>query len=301
MSEAVLQELKKQVHVDSHRSQQSAQGDASAENTDSQYEDNFSAFRSVIAELEIICNAACKEIECHLQKSDDQQSYRICSLGCGNGKLDKQILQQLTEKCPGVKFEYVGLDNNQASLKVARSTLIDMSFASVEYHDLEGDVQALSKFSKFDAVIAVHLMCYLKSKASLLPNFVALLKPSGVLFAIHSAVDDPLCKLTEVFLQDHEKACYMLPKDDVLSRLAEMKEKCEIHEYTPEDHTAIFEKQKFYQNNETRDRVLDFIVHVPLEKYPSNVKELCLKYLNKVHEETHGRMIRMNSFTIWNK
>ena len=295
-SDRSLQELKQR--VDS--SQQSTQEQPSGKNIDLQYEDNFSAFRSVITEVEIICDAVCKEIESHLQKSDNQQSYRICSLGCGGGKLDKQILQQLTEKYPGVKFEFVGLDNNQASLEVARSTLKDVSFASVEYHDLEGDVQALSKFSKFDAVIAVHLMCYLKSKASLLPDFVALLKPSGVLFAIHCAIDDPLLKLTEVFKKDHEKVCNMLPKDDVLSCLEEMKGKYEIHDFTSEDHIAIFDKQTFYQSDETRDRVLDFIVHVPLKEYP-DIKELCLEYLDIVHKETSGRMIRMNSFTIWNK
>ena len=40
------------------------------------------------------------------------------------------------------------------------------------------------------------------------------------------------------------------------------------------------------QNDETRDCVLNFIVHVLLEKFPRDIKELCLKYIDATHEET---------------
>ena len=90
----------------------------------------------------------------------------------------------------------------QASLEVARSTLKNMKYAKVEYLDLEGDVEALLKFSKFDAVIATHVMYYLKSGVSLLStvsSFIALLNPAGMLSVLHYSADDPLCKLTDVF------------------------------------------------------------------------------------------------------
>ena len=150
--------------------------------------------------MNVILKSVCDKILTHIKRCGNQKSYHICSLGCGNGKLDKQILQlQLTEGCPGVKFEYLGLDNNQASLEIMRTTMKDMSYTNVQYHDIEGDAEALSKFSKFDAVIAVHIMYYFESGVSMLSNFVVLLNLAGMLFVIHYGADEPLCKLTDVF------------------------------------------------------------------------------------------------------
>ena len=104
-SDLYLQELKQRVDSWS-QSQQSVQQDTSTECKNSEYEENITTFRYVSNEVDVISKSVCDEILTHLQRSDNRQSYRICSLGCGNGKLDKQILQQLTEKCSGVKFEY---------------------------------------------------------------------------------------------------------------------------------------------------------------------------------------------------
>ena len=297
----LLQELKQRVDSCTTQLPSQQQNASTTESVNSEYEENITAFRSVTTEVDVIVKSACDQILAHVQRSDNPQSYRICSLGCGNGKLDKQILQQLTERCPGVKFEYVGLDSNQASLEVARSTMTDMRHAKLEYHDIEGDVEALSKYSKFDAVIVVHLMCYLKSGVSMLSNFVRLLNPAGTLFVIHCGDDDPLSKLTDVFRLDHEKGCYNLPKDEFLSYLSQVKDGGEIKDFISSDLSASFDLRKLYQNDETRDRVLNFIAHAPREKYPRDIKDLCLKYIDAAHEEMAGEMIRMNSYAIWNK
>ena len=296
-----LQQLKERVDSISHLlSQQSIQQHASTESINLEYENNITTFRSVSTEENVILKSVYDKILTHIKRSGDQKAYRICSLGCGNGKLDKQILNQLAKGSPGLKFEYLGLDNNQASLEIARSTMKDMSYVNFEHHDIEGDAEGLSKFSKFDAVIAVHIMYYFKSGVSILSNFVGLLNPSGMLFVIHYGADDPLCKLTDVFRADHKKVCYMLQKDRFLSYLAQMKKNGEIEAYVSSDLAASFIKENFYQNDETRDRVLDFIVHVSLEKYPRDIKELCLKYIDAVHKETYGKVNRINSFAIWN-
>ena len=185
------------------------------ENINSEYEENITTFCSVSTEVDVILKSVCDEILTHIMISGDQKCYHICSLGCNSGKLDKQILLQIAEGCPGVKFEYVGLDDNQASLEIVKSIMKDLSYASVEYNDIEGDAEGLSKFSKFDAVIAVHFTCCLKSGVSMLSNVVGLLNLAGMLFTIHYGADDPLCKLTDVFRPDHKKGCYkyMLQKD----------------------------------------------------------------------------------------
>lgn len=93
----------------------------------------------------------------------------------------------------------------------------------------------------------------------------------------------------------------MLPKEEFLLWLAQMKETGEIDDYISTDLTTSFDKQKFYQNDEIHDRVLNFIVHVSLGIYPRDIKELCQKYIDAVHEEMSGKMNRINNFTIWNK
>jgi hypothetical protein len=66
------------------------------------------------------------------------------------------------------------------------------------------------------------------------------------------------------------------------------------------DCDASFDMQKFTSNKIKMRRVLDFIAHVPLQAYPSDITQLSLKYLHAVDKERAGKMIGMNSMTVVN-
>ena len=72
--------------------------------------------------------------------------------------------------------------------------------------------------------------------------------------------------------------------------------------YSAMDYDASFDMQKFTSSKVTMQRVLDFIVHVPLQAYPNDITQLSLKYLHSVDKERSGKLIGkligMNSMTV---
>ena len=291
-SESILQDLKKCLADISAPHMQRDTGDMDAE-----YELNFSTFRAVINEEEVILAATCDVIDAHIKTdaSNLQPYYRICSLGCGNGTMDKKILQQISQLHPDLKFQYVGLDNNDPSLEKAKDTFSgELKNIDVTLRNCDVEKVHPSEFEKFDMVVAIHSMTYMNSLADVLSKFVELLKPVGELFMIHSSDDCPLYKLSEVFLQHQSKKSFALSKDHTLFVLSQKK----CIKYFEKDHDASFDKQKFTSNETTMQRVLDFIAHVPLQVYPSNITQLSRDYLESVDKERAGKLIRMNSMRV---
>jgi predicted TPR repeat methyltransferase len=294
--ERILQDLKKRL---ADLSAPHAQLQVFAErDVEAEYELDISAFRAVVDEEKVILVAACDVINAHISQTEAfnlQPYYRICSLGCGNGAMDKKILQQISQLHPGLKFQYVGLDNNETSLTKAMDTLSG-ELKNIDVTLRKCDVEKVhpSEFEKFDMMVAIHSMTYMNSLGGALSKFVELLKPAGELFMIHCGDDSPLYKISEVFLQHQSKKSFPLSKGHILSVLSEMKGIM----YSAMDCDASFDMQKFTSDKIKMHRILDFIAHVPLQAYPSDIAHLSLKYLHAVDKETAGKMIRMNSMTV---
>ena len=266
-----------------------------SDESDAEYERNISALRKVVNEEMIISDAVLNAIRSHTTKNGIPVHYRICSLGCGNGVLDKKILELLTVQFPNVTFEYVGLDKNDDSVKKAKERFASDVRAKV--HNCNVETGDLSLFGKFDSVLALHFMIYMNSTTASFPKFVELLKPQGELFIMHTGVEDPLSKLNEVFIpyQDPTKKCSILSKDEIVATLSKMEE---ISCTRPNDFEATFDLIKFLSDEDLQQRVLDFIVHVPLRQFPGDVSKLCLEYLKCAHEENAGKLVKMYGMTV---
>ena len=293
-SESILQDLKKRLaDLSAPQLQILAERDA-----DLEYELDISAFRAVIDEEEVILAAVSDVIDAHINQTEAfnlQPCYRICSLGCGNGAMDKKILLRLSQLHPELKFQYVGLDNNEPSLKKATNILFG-ELKNIDVTLKNCDVEKISpaEFEKFDMMLAIHSMTYMNSLAGALSRFVEFLKPAGELFMIHSGDDSPLYRISEVFLHHQSRKLFALSKDHILSVLSEMKG----ISYSAMDCDASFDMQKFTSDKNKMRRVLDFIAHVPLQAYPSDIAQLSLKYLHSLDKERAGKLIGMNSVTV---
>ena len=86
------------------------------------------------------------------------------------------MLVQLTKLHPDLKFQYMGLDNNQASLERAMDNLGELR-ANVHVTLQNCDIKNVHPldFEKFDMMIAIHTLTYMKSMAAALSRFVEFL------------------------------------------------------------------------------------------------------------------------------
>ena len=91
-------------------------------------------------------------------------SFRIFSIGCGDGTFDIKILQTIAERFPDVKVSYIGTDIDEKFCQKARELLGSVKNTYVEI--LIEDYQEIdpSKFSILpcDLVLAIHVLYYMR-------------------------------------------------------------------------------------------------------------------------------------------
>ena len=89
-------------------------------------------------------------------------SLRICSLGCGDGSLDKLILHEILRKYPNIAIEFVGVEINAARCSEAQKQLV-FPGCSVKITMYNQDFLLNIPEESFDLVLAVHSFYYIKS------------------------------------------------------------------------------------------------------------------------------------------
>ena len=104
--------------------------------------------------------------------------FRICSVGCGNGKVDLQLLTKISEKFPDLRIHFSGFDVNELLLEHAKETLQQLKNVEVEIaaKDIESDG---NEFPPYDLVVCVHVLYYMKSLDQALSNMLQLVKKDG--------------------------------------------------------------------------------------------------------------------------
>ena len=92
------------------------------------------------------------------------KSFRIFSIGCGDGTFDIKILQTITERFPDVKISYTGTDIDEKFCEQARELL--GAIKNVEVEIVVEDYQKVdpSKFNipPCDLVLAIHVFYYMR-------------------------------------------------------------------------------------------------------------------------------------------
>ena len=114
-------------------------------------------------------------------KNDD--CVRVCSLGCGNGQLDKLIILSVLEKYPEAKIEIVGVDINQQSCQEANTnfTSLAVQHKHFKYNVLNSDIVDINPQEQghFDVVVIVHTLYFLDNPEDVLKKCQELKTPSG--------------------------------------------------------------------------------------------------------------------------
>ena len=124
-----------------------------------------------------------------LIESSSLKEFRICSVGCEDGSLDKVVLEELSKTCPLVEFHYIGVEMDEQVCEAAEDKLTDVS-SNVHTDFVVKDYEELSKedfTDAFNLIFMVNCTYYASSLETLLKGSVELLKPSGELMIISSS------------------------------------------------------------------------------------------------------------------
>ena len=116
------------------------------------------------------------------------KEFRICSVGCEDGSLDKLFLSQLSKCFPSIRFHYTGIEMDEQVCDAAEDKLTGIA-TNVEVELITKDYEELSKddFAAFDLILMVNCTYYASSLEQLLKGAVELLKPSGELIIISTS------------------------------------------------------------------------------------------------------------------
>ena len=125
-----------------------------------------------------------------LQKRSTK-SFRIFSIGCGDGTFDIKIIQTIAERFPDVKVSYTGVDIDEKFCQQARELLNTVK--NIEVEILVKDYQVIdpSKFNipPCDLVLAVHVLYYMRDTTKALIDAQKFRKQDGMLqTSVHTYV-----------------------------------------------------------------------------------------------------------------
>ena len=110
-------------------------------------------------------------------------SFRILSIGCGDGRFDANVLQAITNRFPDVKVHYIGIDIDQQTCQNAKETVSALKNHNVMVETFTADFEKVDLFKDrippCDLVIASHVFYYMKDLKKALSDARALRKDDG--------------------------------------------------------------------------------------------------------------------------
>ena len=123
-----------------------------------------------------------------IEASGSSQEFRICSVGCEDGSLDRILLSELSKAFPSIKLHYTGVEVDEQVCDAAEDKLTGVA-TNVEIEMVAKDYEELSKddVAPVDLVLMVNCTYYASSLEQLLKGAVQLLKPTGKLLIISTS------------------------------------------------------------------------------------------------------------------
>ena len=215
-------------------------------------------------------------------KKIQNETLRVCSIGCADGMLDRQILQELKH----TKVNYVGLDNDEQLVDLALEKLysispnIKVSTVTIDYED----INALKHMNmeKFDVIWMVNCTYYTTSLSCLLLSALSLLKANGLLLIVSSSKESVEELVTRFWA--HQRQDQLHTTESVIASLTQLG----IPHHIDREPITL-DLTSHFSNNFTKAEsklVLDNLVLCRLTDYPPQVKELVLEYLRRITKFT---------------
>ena len=224
---------------------------------------------------------------------DKKSMFRFCSIGCGDGHFDKEVLTQLLRRYPHLDLQYLGLDVNEFSCQTAREVLGSLEGAQIEI--LTKDIQHTSPadFEPCDLVIAVHVLYYVESLKAAVSCALRVVKPDGCLMTINS-YRYPLSEIYHRFwLHEHKRRLWCT--QDIEEILTEMGIAYRIQKSGGPLDIPNFEKGL---QSPSDVYLLDFLAHTKLSRYPPAVTQKCIEYFSSITEGKPDRFTLMQEADI---
>ena len=110
------------------------------------------------------------------------KSFRIFSIGCGDGTFDIKMLQTIAERFPDIRVSYIGTDIDKKFCEQARELLGSVKNAEVEIIVEDYQEIDLSKFNipPCDLVLAIQVLYYMRDITKALIDAQKFRKQDGV-------------------------------------------------------------------------------------------------------------------------
>ena len=108
----------------------------------------------------------------------DKNTLRICSLGCGNGHIEKLVLHEIQMQYPNISIEFVGVEINTKVFQEAQKQLVFSSYrvkVTLYNQDFMLDIPEES----FDLVLSVHSLYYIECCLDGIMKLKNLMKETG--------------------------------------------------------------------------------------------------------------------------
>ena len=230
-----------------------------------------------------------------LMMYDEKQvkgSFRVCSIGCEDGSLDRLILDGIKE----LNVEYVGLDNDEQMVDMALEELRDIS-PNINITTMEVDYEdnnALEQLhlEKFDVIWMVNCTYYATSLNSLLQGGFSLLKPSGIMLIVSSSKESVEELVTRFWF--HQRQDQLKTTESVVFTLHQLGIPYRIKR-EPITLNLTEQLNEDFQSDESK-LVLDHLVFCRLTDYPPQVRELAVKFLKSIAEinKTSSKIVSMS-------
>jgi 2-polyprenyl-3-methyl-5-hydroxy-6-metoxy-1,4-benzoquinol methylase len=208
-----------------------------------------------------------------LTELTNEKEVNVCSIGCGDGEVDYQVLSAVVKSMPKARVNYYGIDVNTRSCSRAGKSLAELPpnvrVTIINKGILEVDSDSLPKF---DVVILAHVHYYFsKNLKSLFAKTMDLCTPHHGQIEVIATQYTPIWRAGEIFDREVCFAHLLLKEMDKLSltySTTSLPGEANFSHCILDDFTSVYSQN-----------VLDFFCHKSLAEYPPEVSLLCVNYL----------------------
>ena len=205
--------------------------------------------------------------------------FRLCSVGCGDGKLDRKILARIVASHPGLALEYVGVGLCEQGCEEVLGEMEGVG-EGVEVKTVAMDYSELSRedVGSFHCVLMVSCLRNSVAPQATLQSVLSLLEPGGQVVIVSSSrqsVDQLIGRFWK-----HQRHYDLCTTEDATAILKKMG-----RSYSMSQHPVIFDLSSCFQDqfkSQQSKLVLDHLMQVNMEEYSPVIRELVGNYLKNI-------------------
>ena len=211
-----------------------------------------------------------------LETEGTEGPLRLCSVGCGDGKLDRKTLAELLASHPGLAVEYVGVGLCEQSCEEVEGEVGGVG-ERVKVRAVARDYSELSReeVGSFHCVLMVSCLCYSVVPEATLQAVLGLLEPGGRLVIVSSSrqsVDQLISRFWK-----HQRHYDLCTTEDATAILKKMG-----REFSILQHPVTFDLSSCLQDQFRSPQsklVLDHLMQVNMDEYGPAIREMVIEYL----------------------